>query len=539
MYMHLSRLQKALGLDAAFRYERHGLLHLFPSGFPKFVPQFGFGEIPVWFGFRNFSLARRRQTKEALSSVFSLLDANPALLPHPLQGPRQRRTVHYEAFAQPFLIHLAGYSQCREESELCNLEARLLQFLVINPRYDPRCAAKVLASARQVKERFGGGWFRCLSSHSICIYIYRGLVVKLATRLSDSPIPHAECGKSRNRLLAPLLLLVFQSGKTMQAYLVAHPDGAFTQVELTRPAPSSGKVLVQVHASGVNPLDTKIRAGKAAHAKQPLPAVLGLDMAGVVAELGPGVTAFHQGSEVYGMVGGVGGLQGTLAEYVVANADLLALKPKSLSMREAAALPLIAITAWEGIVDRAKVHGGQNVLVHAGAGGVGHIVVQLAKAFGAEVFATVSPDKQAIAERFGATAIDYRALSPERYVALHTRGEGFDVIYDTVGGATIDASFIAVKRYTGHVVSCLGWSTHSLAPLSFRGATYSGVFTLLPLLTGSGQAHHGNILRQVAALADAGKLRPLLNEQRFSPANIAAAYALVECGALGKVVVEF
>jgi NADPH:quinone reductase len=239
------------------------------------------------------------------------------------------------------------------------------------------------------------------------------------------------------------------------------------------------------------------------------------------------------------MVGGVGGLQGTLAEYVVTNADLVALKPKSLSMRGAAALPLIAITAWEGIVDRAKVNRSQKVLVHAGAGGVGHIAVQLAKAFGALVFTTVSSNKQGIAESFGATPIDYRSLSPEQYVALHTDGEGFDVVYDTVGGATIDASFIAVKRYTGHVVSCLGWSTHSLAPLSFRCATYSGVFTLLPLLSGLGQAHHGGILREVAALADAGKLKPLLNERRFSPADIADAHALVESGALGKVVIEF
>lgn len=296
--------------------------------------------------------------------------------------------------------------------------------------------------------------------------------------------------------------------------------------------------MVRVHASGVNPLDTKIRAGKAHHAGQSLPAVLGLDMAGVVEETGPGVTAFRPGDEVYGMVGGVGGLQGTLAEFVAANVDLLALKPKSLSMREAAALPLIAITAWEGIVDRAKVHSGQKVLVHAGAGGVGHIAVQLAKAFGAKVYATVSGGKQHIVEQLGATAIDYRVLSTEQYVALHTEGQGFDVVYDTVGGATIDASFVAVKRYTGHVVSCLGWSTHSLAPLSFRGATYSGVFTLMPLLTGFGQAHHGAILREAAALADGGKLRPLLNEHRFSTADIDAAHASVESGVLGKVVVD-
>lgn len=295
---------------------------------------------------------------------------------------------------------------------------------------------------------------------------------------------------------------------------------------------------MRIHASGVNPLDTKIRAGKAAHAKQPLPAVLGLDMAGTVEEIGPDVTAFHPGDEVYGMVGGVGGHQGTLAEYVVASAELLALKPKSLSMREAAVLPLITITAWEGIVDRAKVHADHKVLIHAGAGGVGHIAIQLAQAYNAQVFATVSPEKQYVVQQFGATPIDYRALTTEQYVELHTADQGFDVVYDTVGGATIDASFIAVKRYTGHVVSCLGWSTHSLAPLSFRGATYSGVFTLMPLLTGFGQAHHGEILREAAALADAGKLKPLLNQQTFSTSDIDAAYALVESGTLGKVVID-
>lgn len=325
----------------------------------------------------------------------------------------------------------------------------------------------------------------------------------------------------------------------MRAYVVEQVQGAFREVDLPCPVPGPGQVLVRVHASGVNPLDTKIRAGKAAHARQPLPAVLGLDVAGEVADVGPGVSAFRRGEAVYGMVGGVGGVQGTLAEYVAVNAALLAAKPKSLSMRQAAALPLVTITAWEGIVDRAKVHSGQKVLVHAGAGGVGHVAVQLAKSMGADVFTTVSQDRRTIAESFGATAIDYRSVTPEQYVDLHTGGEGFDVVYDTVGGVTIDASFAVVKRYTGHVVSCLGWTTHSLAPLSFRGATYSGVFSLLPLLTGLDQSHHGHILRNAAALVDAGTLKPLVNDRRFPAAEIASAHALVESGTIGKVVVEF
>jgi NADPH2:quinone reductase len=323
-----------------------------------------------------------------------------------------------------------------------------------------------------------------------------------------------------------------------KAWQVDRPGGEFKAVTLPGPALASNHVSVRISASGVNPLDTKIRAGQAAHARQPLPAVLGVDMAGTVEELGSSVTAFIPGDEVYGMVGGVGGLQGTLAELIAVDAGLLARKPKNLSMREAAALPLSIITAWEGLVDRAGVHADQKVLIHAGAGGVGHIAVQIARAFGANVFATVSPEKTKIVEGLGAVSIDYRSNSVEQYVAEHTNGQGFDIVYDTVGGATLDASFLAVKRYTGQVLSCLGWGSHSLAPLSFRGATYSGVFTLLPLLSGEGRAHHGEILAQAAQFAEAGKLRPLLSERRFSTTKIAAAHEIVESGALGKVVVE-
>lgn len=324
----------------------------------------------------------------------------------------------------------------------------------------------------------------------------------------------------------------------MRAYVVEQAGGHFQQVELRAPVLGERDVLVRVRASGVNPLDLKIRAGQAAHAKQPLPAVLGMDLAGVVEQVGAGVQGFSAGDEVYGMVGGVGGLQGTLAELIAVDADLLAHKPRNVSMREAAALPLITITAWEGLVDRAKIHAGQRVLVHGGAGGVGSAAVQIAAAYGAAVFATVSAEKKKIVGEFGATAIDYRASSVEEYVASSTGGDGFDVVYDTVGGATLDASFVAVKRYTGHVVSCLGWGTHSLGPLSFRGASYSGVFTLMPLLTGKSRAHHGKILTEAAKLVEAGKLRPLMSEKRFAAEEIAAAHALVEAGVAGKVVVE-
>jgi NADPH:quinone reductase len=325
----------------------------------------------------------------------------------------------------------------------------------------------------------------------------------------------------------------------MKIYRLEQPHGEFVEAVVPDPIAKAGEVLVRIHASGVNPLDTKIRAGQAAHAKQPLPAVLGLDMAGVVEEVGEGVTGFKRGDEVYGMTGGVGGLQGSLAELAAADARLLTHKPAKLSMREAAALPLSAITAWEGLVDRAAIHAGQKILIHAGAGGVGHIAVQIAKAFGAEVFATVSPHKANIVAGLGATPIDYQALSVQEYIAKYTDGAGFDVIYDTVGGRALDDSFAAVRRYTGHVLSCLGFGTHELAPLSFRGATYSGVFTLLPLITGEGRLHHGEIMAAVAKLADEGKLKPLLAIERFNVSTIGQAHALVALGSLGKVVVEF
>lgn len=326
---------------------------------------------------------------------------------------------------------------------------------------------------------------------------------------------------------------------TMRALVLESYNTAFVLTEIARPTPGKGQVLVRIMASGVNPLDTKIRSGNAAHAKVQFPAVLGMDLAGIVETPGPGVETFKSGDKVYGLAGGIGGLQGSLAEFAAVDADLLALQPENLSMREAAALPLSFITAWEGLVDRAHVHAAQKVLIHAGAGGVGHVAVQVAHAAGAEVFATVSAEKKAIAERFGATAINYQSTTLDEYLAEYTNGEGFDIVYDTVGGATLDASFAAVRTYTGHALSCLGWGAHALAPLSFRGATYSGVFTLLPMLTGKERAHHGEILREATKMANAGKLRPLLDSRRFTLETALDAHQAVESGkALGKIVVD-
>lgn len=328
-------------------------------------------------------------------------------------------------------------------------------------------------------------------------------------------------------------------GETMRAMVLEQFGTEPALRTVPRPAPGPGQVLVHVAASGVNPLDTKIVAGAAAHAQVTVPAVLGIDLAGTVAGLGDGVDAFAIGDEVYGMTGGVGDNPGSLAEYVAVDADLLAPKPRTLDMVQTAALPLITITAWEALVDRGSVSARDVVLVHGGAGGVGHVAIQIARAHGATVFATASPRNFDAVRALGAEPIDYRSTAVEDYVRDATGGEGFDLVLDTVGGATLDDSFRAVRRYTGRVVSILGWGSHSLAPLSFRGASYSGVFTLLPLLTGEGRAHHGEILRRIAKLADDGELTPLVDGTRYLLTDVAAAHRAVAGGTnTGKVVIR-
>ncbi len=323
----------------------------------------------------------------------------------------------------------------------------------------------------------------------------------------------------------------------MQA-LIAEAHGEPLRLEqVSTPRPGAREVLIRVTASAVNPLDAKILAGKADHAHQPLPAILGMDVAGVVAAVGEGVGAFVEGDAVFGMAGGVGGHPGALAEYMAADTRLLARKPKNLTMREAAALPLAFITAWEGLVDRADLGRGQRLLVQGGAGGVGQMALQIAKARGAETFATGSLAAEPAVEKLGARFVD-RAITPAELVSQCTGGQGFDIVFDTAGGASLDAAFAMVRRF-GHVVSALGWGQHLLAPLSFRAASYSGIFTLLPLLTDEGREHHGEILAQAAALAEAGQLVPSLDSRRFTLQTANRAYQAVADGtARGKLIID-
>lgn len=324
----------------------------------------------------------------------------------------------------------------------------------------------------------------------------------------------------------------------MKALFTNTYESDFVTTETAKPTPKKGEVLVKIHASGVNPIDNKIRLGLSPYASPVLPAILGTDLAGVIEEIGEGVTDFKVGDEVYGLAGGVLGVQGTLAEYTAVDADLLAIKPKNLTMREAAAIPLVLLTAWEGLIDRAKVQKGDKVLVHAGAGGVGHMVLQLAKNLGADVYATVSSQKADIVKGFGATPIDYKTATIEDYVNQYTDGKGFDIIYDTVGGQSLDDSFKAIRHY-GQIASCYAFGTHTLATSSLRSASLHGVFVLHPMIGNENRKHHGDILRETTKLIEEGKLKPILDPRRFTLDNAMEAHKAVSDGSsVGKIVVD-
>lgn len=327
----------------------------------------------------------------------------------------------------------------------------------------------------------------------------------------------------------------------MQAYVINQFGGPenFVSRELPMPTIKPGHVIIHVMATSVNPVDYKLRNGNMPAMTAPFPAVLHSDVAGVITEVGPGVSDFQVGDEIFGCAGGLIGSDGALAEYMLADARLLAKKPAALTMAETAALPLVAITAWEALFEKGNLQPGQTVLVHAGTGGVGHIGIQLAKWAGATVYATVSsPEKAAIVKSLGATdAINYREESVDAYVQRLTNGSGFDLVFDTVGGENINESINAAKLY-GNIVTIQSRSTNDLSNLQGKSASLHVVFMLLPLLHNIQRERHGQILAQVAKLADQGKLRPLLDAQIFTFDEVGKAHARLESGkAIGKVVI--
>ncbi|MDF1664176.1 MAG: zinc-dependent alcohol dehydrogenase family protein [Planctomycetota bacterium] len=313
----------------------------------------------------------------------------------------------------------------------------------------------------------------------------------------------------------------------------------FKAVEIDKPTLKPGHVLVKIAASSVNSVDVMIRKmGKALPLSPDTPAILGMDFAGTIESVGEGVEGYSIGDKVYGCAGGLADLPGSLAQYMVADSRLLAHKPKNLSLREAAALPLVAITAYEGLM-RSGITKGQKVLVHGGSGGVGHVALQLAKHFGADVYSTGGGEKQLeLIEKLGATAINYKTESVEQYVAKHTQGSGFDVVFDSVGGANMTKSFEAAAL-NGQVASTVALCEIDLSIAHFKGLSLHVIFMLIPMLHDHKPEQHSEILSKLAGIVEMGGLKPILDENSYALSEAGQAHARLESRkAMGKVVID-
>jgi len=316
-------------------------------------------------------------------------------------------------------------------------------------------------------------------------------------------------------------IFIEQGGGTEVLRVGDMPDAALSRDD---------QVLVRLKAVGINPIDTKIRS---APERFPLtmPAILGCDGAGVVEAVGQAVTAFSPGDEVYFSQPGFMGRQGTYAEAVAVDAALLARKPASLSFAEAAAAPLVLITAWEALHDRARIQAGQRVLIQAGAGGVGHVAIQLATEAGARVAVTVSnDDKAAFARQLGAEhVINYRHEDVTAAVLAWTDQQGVDIAFDTVGGTVLDDCFSCAKPY-GDVVTILAPTADTQwGEARTRNLRFSMELMLSPVLLGleSAKRHQAEILRRCAALLDQRRLR-IAVAARYPLDQAAAAQACLE-----------
>jgi NADPH:quinone reductase-like Zn-dependent oxidoreductase len=254
------------------------------------------------------------------------------------------------------------------------------------------------------------------------------------------------------------------------------------------PVPEAGEVLIRVKAAAINPVDWKIQAG--GYGNVQLPATIGRDMAGVIEAVGPGVTTWRVGDEVYGVVD-----HGSFAHYTVAPAQVLGPKPASVDFVLAAAIPLAAMTAWQAVFDHGHLGRGQTILIHAAAGGVGSFAVQLAKWRGARVIGTASAEHLDYLRELGVDqAIDYHATRFEDVV------NGVDMVLDPIGGETQERSWGVIKR--GGVLVSL------VQPPSPQRSKETGVRGEIFHMTPS-----RSLLEEIAGLVDEGKLRPFVSDR--------------------------
>lgn len=296
-------------------------------------------------------------------------------------------------------------------------------------------------------------------------------------------------------------------------------------------------LLVRLKAMGVNPVDTKLRSRGTFYPER-MPTILGCDGAGVVEAVGAQVQRFQAGDEVYFCNGGIGNHPGNYAEFAIVDQRFAAFKPAALSFAEAGAAPLVLITAWEALRDRGRLEAGRRVLVHAGAGGVGHVAIQLARLAGARVCTTVSSEAKAdFVSQLGAEPILYLETNFVQATLDWTGGQGVDLAFDTVGGATLNKTFAATRFY-GDVVSLLEPKETDWKTARLRNLRFSQELMLTPMLEGlvEAQQHQAHILQECSRLFDQGQLG--IHVSKTFPLGAAAdAHRLLEAGStMGKIV---
>jgi NADPH2:quinone reductase len=303
---------------------------------------------------------------------------------------------------------------------------------------------------------------------------------------------------------------------------------SFELCNVPKPAPHAGQVLVRVHATSINPLDYQVRRGDYADLVQ-LPAITGHDVSGVVEEVAPGVTTFSPGDEVWYTPQIFDG-PGSYAEYHVAAESIIGKKPPTLSHLEAASLTLVGGTAWEALVVRAGLRVGESILVHGGAGGVGHVAIQLAIAMGARVFTTVRESNFEFARSLGADeVIDYKKEDYVDAILRETGGRGVDVVFDAIGGDTLSRSPDTLAQL-GRVVTIVDTAQpQNLIQAWGKNASYHFVFT---------RQNRGK-LDELSALIERGQLQPHVGAV-YSLAQIPLAHARLETpnnGVQGKIAI--
>lgn len=329
----------------------------------------------------------------------------------------------------------------------------------------------------------------------------------------------------------------------MKAILMtaAGDTSVLQRAEIDKPElPSPYHLRVKLAAAGINPLDTKLRAKTIYHPDK-LPAILGCDGAGIIEEIGSAVTRFKLGDAVFFCNGGFGAEPGNYAEYTTLHEEYCATSPANISLQDTAALPLVCITSWEALVERVNLQAGQTILIHAAAGGVGHVSVQLAHHLGARIAITVSDIKKAsLAHAFGAEKIiNYKQQDFVQETLSWTSGMGADVVFDTVGGETFLKS-LSAARVGGKVVSListpLSLADTQLARLRNLSLCYELMLTPQLLNMHQERIRQRKILEQCAQLVEAGKLSVLVTH-RFPLEQAAEAHRLLEAGSItGKII---